>query len=648
MTKTKYYITTAIDYVNAKPHVGHAFEKVLADALARWNKLLGKNVFFLTGVDENAQKNVEAAEKAGVPVKEFIDKNAASFKELCNKLNIDYNDFIRTTAKEHAVVVQKIVKKIIDKGDIYKSTYEGLYCVGCETYYTEKDLINGKCPEHNTSPELRKEEAYFFKLSKYKSKLLKIIPEYVVPDFRANEILSRIKEDGLNDICISRKGAKWGIDIPGDPKYKIWVWIDALINYISGLKEKEKTYWPADVHVIGKGINWFHSVIWPAMLLSAGYELPKKLMVHGYLNIGGRKMSKSLGNVIDPLNLLSKYPSDTVRYSLLKCSVFDDSDYSEEILIDRHNNELANKLGNLISRVSTLAEKLGMQKTEIKTLKSKHLQTKVSQYMESLEFDKALNEIFAFIDECNTFVQDKKPWEDSCKDKKKILYELANAIKDFTILLSPFIPKTAEIISEIFNFSLTFDDLKSPLKISEIEKSPILFKKIDANKPLQSTSKPSQSPHKSNSHPIRQELQSITKTISKDVHKIIEEVKDKINKPSIPGIITMDEITLDDFKKTKLKVAEIEKAEDIPNSDNLYKLYINLGNEKRIIIAGIKQYYKKDELRSKQIIVITNLEAKEMRGIKSNGMLLAAGSKENNICVLISPEKRVNNGLSVS
>lgn len=298
---------------------------------------------------------------------------------------------------------------MIENKDIYKNNYEGLYCIGCETYYTEKDLINGKCPEHDTIPEMRKEEAYFFKLSKYKEQLLKIIPKYVVPTNRANEILARIKNDGLNDICISRKGAKWGIDMPGDDQYKIWVWIDALINYISGLKDKEKIFWPADVHVIGKGINWFHSVIFPAILISANYELPKNLMVHGYLNIEGKKMSKSIGNIINPLTLLDKYESDTVRYSLLKCSVFDDSDYSEEILIERHNNELANKLGNLVSRVSTLAEKYGVEKSNpidvVPTIK------KVEVYFEKYEIDKALNEIFSFIDKCNEYIQEKKPWK---------------------------------------------------------------------------------------------------------------------------------------------------------------------------------------------------------------------------------------------
>src|SRR3989344_3038775 len=472
--KNTFYITTAIDYVNAKPHCGHAFEKTLADAIARWHRLQGKDVFFLTGVDENAQKNVQAAEKAKMPVKEFIDKNTSLFIQLCKKLNISHSEFIRTTAKEHAIIVNKILKKIIDRGDIYKGNYEGLYCIGCETYYTEKDLVNGKCPEHNKEPELRKEEAYFFKLSKYKKELLDIIPKYVVPESKAHEVLARIKEE-LNDICISRKGAKWGIDFPNDKNYKIWVWIDALINYISGLKDKESKYWPAQLHVVGKGINWFHSVIWPALLLSADYKLPEKLLVHGYFTINGQKMSKSLGNTLDPLELLDKYQTDAIRYSLLRNSVFEDSDYSEEKIIERNNNELANKLGNLVSRLSTLAEKYPLEKTNTKSSLKINLKN-MEKHMQSLELDKALQEIFSFIDSINTYLQENKPWE---THDSQVLYNASNALKDATILLSPFIPETCEKIASTFNFKISLKSLEEPLKISKIKKSDILFKKCD-------------------------------------------------------------------------------------------------------------------------------------------------------------------------
>lgn len=456
----KFYITTAIDYVNAPPHIGHAFEKVLADAIARWHRQKGEDVFFLTGVDENAQKNVQAAEKAGIPLKKFIDKNTALFKELVKELNISCDDFIRTSAKEHSLVVQKIVRKIIDNKDVYKADYRGYYCVGCEGFITEKDLVNGKCPEHNREPEFRKEEAYFFKLSKYKQKLLKLIPRYVIPKERANEVLARVKEE-LNDLCITRKGVSLGIDFPTDKNYKVYVWVDALINYVSGLKEKEKKYWPADLHVVGKGINWFHSVIWPAVLLSAGYKLPEKLLVHGYLNVHGQKISKSLGNTINPLELIKKYGTDSVRYSLLKCSVFDDSDFSEEILVERHNNELADKLGNLVSRVASLIEKYGTEKTENKLIKKLKLK-EIEKYLENYELDKALNEIFAFIDVCNEYVQSKKPWE--TKDKK-VLGELKESILKIAELLFPFIPETSGKITKQFS-------------VAKIKKGEILFRKI--------------------------------------------------------------------------------------------------------------------------------------------------------------------------
>jgi methionyl-tRNA synthetase len=468
MTK-KFYITTAIDYVNARPHVGHAFEKVLADALARWNRLNGKDVFFLTGVDENAQKNVQAAENAGMPVKQFVDKNTALFIDLCKKLDISYDDFIRTSDPGHKKIVGEIIGKIRKKGDIYKAEYEGLYCTGCESFITEKDLVDGKCPEHNREPEHRKEDAYFFRLSKYKDKLLKLIPKYVVPREKANEVIARL-EEGLQDLCISRKGVKWGVDFPDDKNFKVYVWVDALINYISGAKGN----WPADMHVIGKGINWFHSVIWPALLLSAGYKLPKTLLVHGYLTLKGGKMSKSIGNVIDPLELLGEYSSDSVRYSLLKCPVFGDSDYSEEILVSRHNNELADKLGNLVSRVSALAEKYGIEKTENRLLKKLDIKN-IGKLFSNFELDKVLNEIFSFIDLCNEYVQSKKPWE---THDRKVLYELCDSIKAIAILLSPFIPETSEKIAKTFGFGIRLENISKSLKISRIKKSEILFEKI--------------------------------------------------------------------------------------------------------------------------------------------------------------------------
>ncbi|MCH7568372.1 MAG: methionine--tRNA ligase [Nanoarchaeota archaeon] len=469
MTK-KFYITTAIDYVNAEPHIGHAFEKVIADALARWHRLQGEKVYFLTGTDENAQKNYQAAKEAKIPVKQFIDKNSKKFIELCDRLNISYDRFIRTTEKEHVKKVQEIFKKVYDKGEIYKGTYEGFYCTGCEGFKTERELVNGKCPEHNKKPTWLKEEAYFFKLSKYQKQLTKFIDDYIIPKKRKKEILSRLKNEDLKDLSVSRQKLEWGIPVPIDKKHTIYVWFDALINYISGSDNN----WPADVHVIGKDINWFHSVIWPAILISTKQELPKTLLVHGFLNLKGQKISKSLGNTTNPISLIEKYGSDSVRYSLLRCSTFEDADYSEEILIERNNNELADKLGNLVSRVSALVEKYGIEKVDVNI----HTSNIVEDFKESIEryeLDKALNTIFAFIDTLNQWIQDKKPWE---THSKKDLYELVTGIRLIAILLSPFIPETSEKIAKTFNFKISLKELDKPLKIGKIKKSEILFKKI--------------------------------------------------------------------------------------------------------------------------------------------------------------------------
>lgn len=475
--KKAYFITTAIDYVNAKPHIGHAYEKILADIVARWHRLQGEKVHFLTGTDENAQKNVQAAKEAKQGVKEFIDHNAHAFVQLCKKLTISNDEFIRTTEPRHIKKAQEIVEAVYKKGEIYKGAYEGLYCEGCEEFKTEKELIDGKCPDHHTKPKFMSEEAYFFKLSNYKKEIIKLLKGgFIIPQKRANELLSRLEEEELRDLCISRKNVDWGIELPFDKQFKIYVWFDALINYITGSGKKEE-FWPADAHVIGKGITWFHAVIWPAMLIAAGYQLPKHLWVHGYLTVNGQKMSKSLGNVVDPIKLAEKYGSDAVRYYLIRHISFEnDGDFSEASLKERYNNELANKLGNLVSRVSALAEKYGLEKKAGIGLNSKETQKKVANHMQSYEPDRALHEIFTFIDQINEYVQTKKPWE--TKDTK-VLYECVYALRDATILLSPFLPTTAEAIAKLFNFSVEWKSLDTQLTISKVKKADILFKKID-------------------------------------------------------------------------------------------------------------------------------------------------------------------------
>jgi len=604
MAKKKFYVTTAIDYVNAEPHIGHAYQKIIADVLARWNSLIGNEVFYLTGTDEHGLKLSRSAKQAGLTEKQFVDKISKKFIEAWKVLNINYNRFIRTTDKDHEKFVQDFVKKV--EKDIYKGKYEGCYCVGCEAYVTEKDLVNGECPLHpGKKVEKISEETYYFKLSKYQNKLLELYekhPEFILPKERRNEIKNRVKE-GLNDLSITRTNFDWGIPFPLDKKHVIYVWFDALLNYLSGAGKKQE-FWPADVHLLGKDNGWFHAVIWPSMLLAAGYKLPKNVFIHGFLSFNGQKISKSLGNSISPIRLVEEYGSDSVRY--FSCRQFpfaegNDGDFSEQSLIDRHNNELANKLGNLVSRVSSLAEKNGLEKTSNKLIKKLDLK-KIEKLISGYELDKVLNEIFGFVDVCNEFVQKNKIWE--TKDKKK-LYELVDSIKTIAILLWPFIPETSEKIAKHFGFKIDFKEIKKPFQIKKIKKSEVLFKKIEA----------------------------------------------KINKSdSVKEVMTgVASVKFSDWEKLDLRVAEIKNIEDVEGADKLLKLDIDLGDlGKRIICAKIKEFYKKDELKGKKIVVIANLEPLEIRGIKSHGMLLAAVSKDKKSLSLICPEKDVEVGSGVS
>lgn len=468
----KFYVTTAIDYVNSEPHIGHAYQKIIADVLARWHKQKGEEVFFLTGTDEHGQKISRSAEEKGKTPKKFVDEIAPRFEQAWKSLNVKFDRFIRTTDKDHEEAVKEFIKLVEKKGDIYKGKYKGLYCEGCEAYITEKDLINGKCQFHpNRQVKELEEETYFFKLSKYEKKLLEFYnknPEYILPSFRRQEIVNRVK-DGLKDLNITRlrENMSWGISFPLDNDYVIYVWWEALLNYITGLgwpkDSKFKKFWPADVELLGIDNGWFHCVIWPSMLFSAGIKPAKTILINGFLTFNDQKISKSLGNSISPFELVEKYGSDTIRYYLCRNFVFgQDGNFSEKELVDRHNNELANKLGNLVSRVSGLIEKYGVSKTDnklIKKLKEKEIEKKIKNY----EFDKALNEIFAFIDVCNEFVQRNKIWE--TKDKKQ-LYELKEAILKIADLLWPFIPESSEKIKKQFS-------------VKNIVKGEVLFKKIE-------------------------------------------------------------------------------------------------------------------------------------------------------------------------
>lgn len=487
--KKTFYITTAIAYVNSAPHLGFAYEIIIADILARWHRLKGDDVFFLTGTDDNASKNEEAAKRSGIPVKDFVDKNAKKFIELCSKLNISNDDFIRTTQQRHIKVAKDIFEKVYKKGDIYKGFYEGLYCRGCEAFYTEKELIDGKCPEHHIPLEYLKEESYFFRLSKYKDKIIKLIEEkdIIYPKQWKNEILSRLKKEDIKDLSVTRINKTWGIKTPVDNKHTIYVWFDALINYYSATRSKgREKYWPADIHLIGKGINFFHSVFWPAILFSADIEQPKRILVHGYITVNGQKIGKSLGNIIDPLVLIGKYDVDPLRYYLMREIPFgEDGDFNEKALINRINNELANELGNLVSRSVSIVQKNfkgKIKKSDVDENLSKKLDlNKISSLLESFELTEAINEIFRFIGDCNKYVNDKAPW--SIKDKKyqeEVLYNIIESIRIISVLISPYMPSTSAKINNILGVKQGFiKDINFGKQHSyNLKKTEILFTKI--------------------------------------------------------------------------------------------------------------------------------------------------------------------------
>lgn len=486
-TKKKFYVTTPIYYANAAPAVGSAYTTIAADILARWHRLKGENVFFLTGTDEHGQKIQEASEKAGLKSQEFVNKISSKFEQTFKLLNISNNYFIRTTNEDHVKEVQKILQELYDKEFIYKGECTTYYCVGCEQYITKSDLIEGKCPLHNKEPEIIKEEAYMFRLSKFQDEILRLIKEgkyNILPRERRNEVVSFI-ESGLKDISISRKKEKvyWGIELPFDKSHTCYVWVDAFWNYITGLKINGvyKEFWPADVQLMANDISRVHATIWPALLLALKQKLPRTLFIHGFFTVNGQKMSKSLGNAIDPVYISKKYGTDSLRYFLIRNIPFgQDGDFSEEILIERHNNELANKLGNLVSRVAGLC-KGQFSKGKIDEKLSNKLNLKeIEKHFDNFETDKAINEIFSYIDKCNEYVAEKQPWTLNGKEKENILYALVDSIRVISIFLSSFLPETSEKINNQFNFPKPdIKNLKFNLtKQGKVNKAEILFRKI--------------------------------------------------------------------------------------------------------------------------------------------------------------------------
>tara|TARA_Y100000310_G_scaffold345527_1_gene466025 strand:+ start:20632 stop:22614 length:1983 start_codon:yes stop_codon:yes gene_type:complete len=585
--KKKFYICTAIAYPNSVPHLGHALEIIQADVIARFHKLLGKDVFFQTGTDEHGTKNWQAAEKEGKDILEFLDKNVSVFKDLYKKLNISYDYFIRTSDKKiHYPGAVKLWKELVKSGDIYKQDYKGLYCAGCEEFKTEKELEKGKCPNHPTREiEVIEEENYFFKLSKYKEEIAKKIKSDVfriIPESKKNEILSFLKI--AKDISFSRPktSLSWGVPVPDDPEQVMYVWCDALSNYITGIgygrdEKKFKQIWPADIQIIGKDILRFHAAFWPAMLISAKVDLPKSLFVHGFILSGGTKMSKSTGNIIEPFEQIERYGNESFRFYIIGAMPLDgDGEYSEGLLKERINNELVGNLGNFCYRIISFVNKNfdGKIKTSDNNKKiideiDKKVKNIENHYNE-LNFNAVVNEILSVSDIGNKYFQKNEPWALIKKDKDKvqeICTLCVNIAKNLSILIQPVLPKFSEELQKQLNLKdLKWKDIGFDLKNHKIGKESILVKKI-------------------------------------------EEVKEE----SFP---------------LNLKVAEIIEVKDHPDADKLYVVQIDLGTEKRQLVAGIKDFYNKEELKNKKLIVVTNLKHAKLRGVESQGMLLAAEDKK--------------------
>lgn len=602
----KFYITTAIPYVNAAPHLGHALEFIQTDAIARYQKLIGNDVFLVTGADENSLKNVQAAEAKGITTAQLCLENAELFRKMAEKTKLSFNSFLRTSIKEpHFTGVQKLWKLCDKNGDIYKKTYSGLYCVGCEAFYELDDLPEGVCPEHRTKLETIEEENYFFKLSKYQEKLEKLVESdelKILPETRKNEVLSFIR-GGLKDFSISRsvKRAKgWGVEVPGDSNQIMYVWFDALGTYITGIgyskdEEKFNKYWPADVHVIGKGIIRFHAVYWPAILLSAGLEIPKTLFVHGYITVEGQKMSKSLGNIVDPFKLIEKYSLDTIRYTLLsEVSTFEDGDFSEKVLIEKNNSELLANLGNLVNRTLVFLKNNFngiVPQGEISEADKKFLEEQQGFYekftssMDQFKLKDGVSVAMSASKNANKYFQDNKPWELVKTNKARadtVLHVLVNQVKDMAILFSSFVPDSSK---EIFvQLSLPEQGIKSLGKLSvekghKIGEPKVIFKKLELV------------------------------------------AKADLNKTVAP-IISIH------FSDLDIEVGQILSVEKHPNADKLYVEKVQLGADKIVqIVSGIAKYYTPEQLLNKKVLILRNIPSALLRGVESQGMVLAAEDK---------------------
>lgn len=626
MCKKKYYITTAIAYTSRKPHIGNSYEIVMTDAIARYKRMQGYDVFFLTGTDEHGQKIEEYAKQSGVTPKEYVDKVAGEIKETCDLLNTTYDHFIRTTDDYHEKAVQKIFKKLYEQGDIYKGSYEGMYCTPCESFWTESQLVDGKCPDCGREVKKAKEEAYFFRMSKYQKQLEKYIednPDFIFPEQRKNEMVNNFIKPGLQDLCVSRTSFKWGIPVDFDPDHVVYVWIDALSNYITALGyspdgsgDNYKKYWPADVHIIGKDILRFHTIYWPIMLMALGEPLPKQVFAHPWLLFGSDKMSKSRGNVIYADDLVKLIGVDAVRYYLLsEMPYVSDGSITYETVFERYNSDLANTLGNLVNRTVAMSNKYfdgqviapTAQEPLDQQLKDAALTAveNVDKLLSKYRVSDALEAILSLARRSNKYIDETAPWVLAKDEDKKerlgtVLYNLLESIRFIAILVSPFMPETAEKIFKQINTQVTsYDSLKEfgGLKAGEkVGTAEPLFSRLDSEKLLADIAEAAKK--------------------AQEAEKPKKEIEQK------------PEITIDDFAKVELRVAKVEACEPVKKAKKLLKLTLDDGAGKRTVASGIAQYYKPEDLIGHNVILVANLKPAKLCGVESCGMILAADSND--------------------